>query len=151
MTVIIYRSSFGTMCSSLPNFGSICRKLHDLLSKETVLNGTVKDYEKMKRDQWSDTALKSVEDALQFQIFLQDFISEQSVPSHSAETVPAAWVEVSNQAQRRHAGRKPFPDDETFLETCLESKETSKRKSLAHWIKKTENQHTMKRDGQARV
>ena len=38
--------------------------------------------------------------------FLQIFISEQSIPSRSGETVPEAWVEISHQHQRSHAGEE---------------------------------------------
>ena len=38
----IKKNSFSTKSSSLPNFRSICRTSHDMLTKVTVLNGTVK-------------------------------------------------------------------------------------------------------------
>ena len=63
---------------------------------------------------WRDASLKSEKDGLHPQTILQDFISEQEaeilIPSRTDETVPIAWVEVSNQPQCSHAGRNFFND-----------------------------------------
>ena len=51
ITVMIHKSSFSTKSSSLLNFKAICRTLHELLAKETLLIGTGKCYVKKIEDE----------------------------------------------------------------------------------------------------